>query len=608
MRPAPAPQLGPRLALLGAPTVVALCLGACVGPRLDLESAGRDAIASDEQIAVARRLAAHAPADTNHACVYWQARLATAPAKSDDLHTWLRGRVTETCALVDGPPSRRLRPTPTPDSSEPTPTPLDQRGTCTQSQGERFWSRVFRVDGGVLLGGIAVDRSGIGIIGSIDGRIDFGEHVLPGSNDMFLAKLDPQGQHVWSKNLGGPAEGVAIAFSPAGPIILAGTLWRGAEPGGMAGPAYYPGRLDLGGRVISSERGGDFVLAQLDSEGRHMWNVHAVSKANTLNAASPHSLGLHNPTLVHSIGVEESGALVVTGNPAKMLDLGGGTLAGGGDRDIFVVRYTGAGRHVWSRRFGSRCLGECVGEIHGSLAVEHSGDVIIGAYFNGTIDFGATPGAPSQARGLHAAKLSAEGRTLWTRQFGGAAQYDEPAVAIDALGSVFLASRVGGEVDFGGGALPVTAPTGVAIAKLDAQGKHVWSKRLGGWEASSPPKLAVDLPSGDLFLAVTCVGDPDLGGGPLSGTTPSSRVWRRLLVARFDASGRHQWSRLFGAGAPHASGGGVEIGGLAVGPDGDLFLAGAMSGGSMDFGCGALTCSFTAGEANRDVFLAKLRP
>jgi hypothetical protein len=88
------------------------------------------------------------------------------------------------------------------------------------SDGNHLWSKSF---GGDSFGGeqrclsVAADGSGnVVITGYFFGTIDFGGGLLAsgGGNDVFLAKFDPSGNHLWSKQFGEPllyAQGSSIA-------------------------------------------------------------------------------------------------------------------------------------------------------------------------------------------------------------------------------------------------------------------------------------------------------------------------------------------------------------------------------------------------------------
>ncbi|MDI1435867.1 hypothetical protein QHF89_40560 [Polyangium sorediatum] len=98
-----------------------------------------------------------------------------------------------------------------------------------------------------------------------------------------------------------------------------------------------------------------------------------------------------------------------------------------------------------------------------------------------------------------------------------------------------------GELNLGGE--PLASPTGAwFLAKLDAQGGHVWSKRFWG-SVAEIVSVATD-PWENIVLMGNVDGIVDFGGGPQH---PSGRSQHDMFVAKFAADGSHRWSKLFEA-------------------------------------------------------------
>ncbi len=78
------------------------------------------------------------------------------------------------------------------------------------------------------------------------------------------------------------------------------------------------------------------------------------------------------------------------------------------------------------------------------------------------------------------------------------------------------------------------------MAKYDASGAHEWSQRFGGANSDESAAIAVDA-SGNVIVAGFFVGTADFGGGNLVSAGDYD-----VFVAKYDASGAHQWSQRFG--------------------------------------------------------------
>jgi hypothetical protein len=79
------------------------------------------------------------------------------------------------------------------------------------------------------------------LTGSFQGSVDFGGGVLwsAGATDAFVAKLDKDGNFLWSWSMGDAQTqaGTAIAAKSLGRAVVAGKVW---------------GTIDLGGGLLAS--------------------------------------------------------------------------------------------------------------------------------------------------------------------------------------------------------------------------------------------------------------------------------------------------------------------------------------------------------------------
>jgi Beta-propeller repeat len=155
--------------------------------------------------------------------------------------------------------------------------------------------------------------------------------------------------------------------------------------------------------------------------------------------------------------------------------------------------------------------------------------------------------------------------------------------ATDANGNVYVAG-------FTAGALQASnqGQLDAFVAKFDVSGTPVWTQQLGSSKDDLAYGVAVD-GSGNVYVA-----------GTTSGTLPtaSSAGNDDAFVAKFDSSGARQWISQFGSSNP---GGGFENAfGVAVGPDGSVFVAGDTDG--------SFSGATNPDVGNTDAFVAKLDP
>jgi hypothetical protein len=135
------------------------------------------------------------------------------------------------------------------------------------ADGAPLWSRRFGEGDGQFPADVAVDAAGnVLLTGAFGATLDFGGGPLPlvAWPDVFVAKLDAGGQHLWSRAFSGAGYQVAtsVVAGAAGEVIFAGTFIQAFDPGGGVLPetgSYqnFVAELDAGGNPVWSERVGD---------------------------------------------------------------------------------------------------------------------------------------------------------------------------------------------------------------------------------------------------------------------------------------------------------------------------------------------------------------
>ncbi len=184
--------------------------------------------------------------------------------------------------------------------------------------GEHMWSRRFGGRDSQEGKRLALDEDGNVIVAgefsesiNIDGVVLIGE----GSDDIFLAGLDPDGSHVWSRQLN--VEGTN--GSPLEALVA-------GEAGNVALQFSFQDSIDLGGEVIN---GGGRVVARYDPAGEYRWKVYPLA-------------------FIEDICFDDGESLIVGGWFSNRLDLVDRTLRSIGAIDGYVVRFDLDGGVEWA--------------------------------------------------------------------------------------------------------------------------------------------------------------------------------------------------------------------------------------------------------------------
>jgi hypothetical protein len=371
--------------------------------------------------------------------------------------------------------------------------------------------------------GVAVDAADdIYITGFFNGSIDFpgtapghldtlygqpasGTNAGPG--DVFVAKLDPMGQHLWSKSYGSTgqspdsASGRGISIDPSGAGVVVGGVFTGHIDFLAAG---YGGADDGGAGAYANANGGAPFVAKLTTGGDYLWSRVFLSPGGAyLQAQTIDSAGN-----VY-VGGEYMQSIDFTGNG---LDAGAGVLTTACDGAScpwrgWVAELDPGGNHRWSATLGSYDSTSVRG-----LAVDPSGHVAASAYAYVNGDAGMV-----DATHLTMVSKLVPPSTVpaWTVKTSDALSVLAPML-FDSDGSLFVADE--GYAGLDAGVDASAAPIVTVLQKLDTQGNAVWARTYGASASDGAPDARAPTSYPYSLAAGPCANDLVLGGlevGPM---------------------------------------------------------------------------------------------
>lgn len=280
------------------------------------------------------------------------------------------------------------------------------------ADGEVLWTRTVGGPEGEFAFSMAVtEDGGCAITGATH---SFGM----GNYDVYVVKLDPEGELEWTRTIGGPAhdEGRSIWQTTDGGYVIAG-------------------------KTASFGAGGDdLYVLKLDSQGEVQWT---------------RTVGGSNADRGYGVQQTEDGGYVVAGLTASY---------GAGGNDVYVVRLDPDGELLWTKTIGR--LGQDEG-----MSVQQTSDL-------GFVIAGSTTSFSAGVRNIYTVKLDADGNLEWARgtlhsagvdfafhvhqdetggyvvggysQVQGPSDYDMYLMKLDANGEGCIWSAAGGTVSSGG--------------------------------------------------------------------------------------------------------------------------------------------------------------
>ncbi len=239
-----------------------------------------------------------------------------------------------------------------------------------------------------------------------------------GNDDIFLTKLDSNGNVVWAKSAGGNYDDLAnsVATDASWNIYLAG--------------GFYSDTLGFGSYTLTNNNAGfeDIYLAKYDNNGNVLW-AKSTGGANDDVAYSITADAFGNEYLT---GCFRSSSLNFDSNVLKNEDSINGT------EDIFLAKYTTTGNVLWAKSAGGTNDDDAY-----SIAVDSIGNSYITGRFNSpVIPFGSDTLTNVVSTGISSdiflAKYNANGNVIWAKSAGGTDDDVANSVALNTSGNIFV--------------------------------------------------------------------------------------------------------------------------------------------------------------------------
>ena len=331
------------------------------------------------------------------------------------------------------------------------------------SSGNWLWAKKAGGTGSDYSCSIATDSSGNSFVtGYFYGTASFGSITLTssGSADIFVAKLDSNGNWLWAKKAGGTSddEGNGIAIDSSGNSYVTGC---------------FLGTASLGNITLTSNGWGDIFVAKLDSSGNWLWAKKA---------------GGTNDDDGHSIATDSFGNSYITGYfSSAPASFGTINLTSSGGDNIFVAKLDSSGNWLWAKQAGGTGF-----NFSQSIATNSYGNSYITGLFEETVSFGTTTLTSSGSYDIFVAKLDSDGNWLWAKQAGGTGLDWGNGIATKSSGNSYVTGKFQGTASFGSTTLTSSGNADIFVAKLDNSGNWLGAQKAGGTGIDDGQSIAID--------------------------------------------------------------------------------------------------------------------
>ncbi|MDW7694278.1 SBBP repeat-containing protein [Flammeovirgaceae bacterium SG7u.111] len=324
------------------------------------------------------------------------------------------------------------------------------------------------------------DDGNVFIAGEFQNKTDFDpgpgifEMTTAGFIDVFIVKLDNQGDFVWAKRFGGESSDQvkSITADPSGNLLLTGNFTSTANYNEVTS--------------ITSDGIIDAFIMKLNTDGDIIW-------LNQLGDRSGSVVGA-------SIAASDDESVYLTGHFTGVVDFDPslGSLKKISTPDVieaFALKLSKSGKLLWVNHFGSK------GDVNGSkvgqaITADNHGDIYVTGYFGGEIDFDPQVNLDSLVSlGNHdvfVVKLTSDGAFQWSKRFDGGGYEKGYSIDTDLARNIYVAGTFRGNVEFGSRTLISEGDDDAFALQLDSEGNLIWAKRFGGNKEDRGTSISID--------------------------------------------------------------------------------------------------------------------
>jgi hypothetical protein len=360
-----------------------------------------------------------------------------------------------------------------------------------KSDGSILWAKTFPQTFNASGSAIVTDKQGnVFVAGSYISSITFGTTVLNsnGESDIFLVKLDANGDVQWAKSGGGTGSDGAygLAVDNAGNVVMTGS--------------FAAGNLSFGTQTVSGTADGNFYVAKFEGNGTIGW-----LKSNSSNGSSSG----------RALAVDGSNNVYVTGGyTAQPFTFGTATVPNMGSSDVFVSKLSSAGNVEWVKSIGGASSEGPV-----DIALDAGSNIYVLAYYIGSLSFAGSTLTSAGMQDVLLAKFNSSGNPVWGKSGGGEGADLPSSMAIDKNGVIHTLGTFGmmdKSATFGTNVLQNKGQMDVFHVTYNSEGNVTAAQGFGNTGMESGNAVAVDK-NANLFIAGTFFSPSiDIGSKQLS--------------------------------------------------------------------------------------------
>ena len=412
-----------------------------------------------------------------------------------------------------------------------------------------------------------VDNSGIYVGGfySKSFALDTFNLSTPSGKDIWLAKINPNGNWIWVKSLNGLGDdGIYSITGNSENILISGAFEQNLMSGSKTinassgrngfyskldkdGNTQYlkaiKGKLNVDAYSITINNNNTFILGSffdsiyinndtINSKGESdIFLFRADSNGDILDAK--YQYGLSNIIQLTASEVDKNKEVVICGYFYGSAVFGKDTLKSNGIKDAFISKYSYENGFLWSKSFGSKLDDELL-----SIAIDSSNNYYFGGSFSDTFVINNQNYSSNGFKDILLVKTDSDGIINYVNTYGSIE--DEYCTSLTVYGSnIAITGIFYDEITFSSTNLISDGDEDIFVLSLSLSGNFNWAVRAGGPFLDKSNKIITG--NNSLILVGSFDEGADFGSINLFSSGGDD-----MFIAKLNYSGIWQWAKSAG--------------------------------------------------------------
>jgi hypothetical protein len=303
-----------------------------------------------------------------------------------------------------------------------------------------------------------------------------------GVNDVYITKLDPDGNFIWGKTFGGSSQDYVhgLAVSSGGDIYTSGEFTGTVD--------FNPGSGVF--NLTTTGSTSDVYILKLNKNGDFVWAK---------------KIGNSGSETANSLCIDRKQNILVTGGFGGTVDFDPGTgtanLSAIASNDLYILKLDSHGIYRWARSLGTTSFTNDFGN---EIVTDDTGNVYTCGSLKGAMDFDPGPGVDSRSISssqglLFIHKLDSNGiYHKWVFLVDTKGYNLSNSMAIDKNNSLYITGTFGGDsIDFDPGPgksikFASSSAGNIYVLKIKQDRTFEWVSTFGGKKSDQGSSIHVD--------------------------------------------------------------------------------------------------------------------